>query len=81
MLAALIYYKAFLSRALQVNVYRSALITRIPRAPKTSYAPEMLTIILAGGCSSDIAPHIISVQVKSRSMLHHGSVGDNFKTK
>ena len=26
-----------------------------------------------------LLPHICSVQVKSRSMLHHGSVGGNFK--
>ena len=31
--------------------------------------------VLQRGCSSDIASSHFSVQVKSRSMLHHGSVG------
>ena len=36
---------------------------------------KLLFIVLQRGCSSDIASSHFSVQVKSRSMLHHGSVG------
>ena len=31
------------------------------------------------GVHLTLAPHIISIQVKSRSMLHHGSVGASLK--
>ena len=33
------------------------------------------------GIHLTLRPHIIFVQVKLRSMLHHGSVGGEFKTK
>ena len=36
-------------------------------------------ITLAVECYLTLPPHIISVQVKSRSMLHHGSVGASLK--
>ena len=31
------------------------------------------------GVHLTLPPHIISIQVKSRSMLHHGSVGASLK--
>ena len=45
------------------------------------FTPLWRTIKNREGVHLTLPPHILSVQVKSRSMLHYGSVGGEFKIK